>query len=57
MTQEASDLEEDCDYLAGQRETAMRSLKSMTMDSKDYDSGLAKTQEYRDSLDEFVSGR
>ena len=50
MTQEASDLLEDCDYLAGQRETAMRSLKS-AMDTEAYDSGLAKTQEYRDSLE------
>jgi formylglycine-generating enzyme required for sulfatase activity/serine/threonine protein kinase len=51
MTQEASDLEEDCDYLAGQRETAMRSLKS-AMDTEAYDSGLAKTKEYRDSLED-----
>ena len=51
MTQEASDLEEDCDYLAGQRETAMRSLKS-AMDTESYDSGLAKTKEYCDSLDD-----
>ena len=50
MTQEASDLLEDCDSLAGQRETAMRSLKSAT-DSEEYESGLAKTQEYRDSLE------
>jgi formylglycine-generating enzyme required for sulfatase activity len=51
MTQEASDLEEDCDYLAGQRETAMRSLKS-AMDTEAYDSGLAKTKEYCDLLDD-----
>jgi formylglycine-generating enzyme required for sulfatase activity len=50
MTQEASDLLEDCDSLAGQRETAMRSLKS-AMDSEEYESGLAKTKEYRDSLE------
>jgi formylglycine-generating enzyme required for sulfatase activity len=51
MTQEASDLLEDCDYLAGQRETAMRSLKS-AMDSEDYGPSLAKAKEYRDSLEE-----
>ena len=49
MTQEASDLLEDCDYLAGQRETAMRSLKS-AMDSEEFESGLAKTKEYSSSL-------
>jgi len=50
LTQEASDLLEDCDYLAGHRETVMRSLKS-SMDAEEYESGLAKTQEYRDSLE------
>jgi formylglycine-generating enzyme required for sulfatase activity len=51
MTQEASDLLEDYDSLAGQRETAMRSLKH-AMAAEAYGPGLAKAKEYRDSLEE-----
>ena len=50
MTQEASDLLEDCDALGALREMAMRSLKS-AMDSEEYKSGLAQTKEYSDSLE------
>jgi hypothetical protein len=50
VTQEASDLLEDCDYLAGLRETAMQSLKS-AMDADEFESGLAETRPYRDSLE------
>ena len=50
MTQEASDLIEDCGHLGGQRKTAMRALKS-AMDAENYEPGLAKTKEYRDSLE------
>jgi len=51
VTQEASDLLEDCDALGTLREMSMRSLKS-AMDSEEYKSGLAKTKDYRDSLEE-----
>ena len=41
---------DDCDELGALREMSMRSLKS-AMDSEEYKSGLAKTKEYRDSLE------
>jgi formylglycine-generating enzyme required for sulfatase activity len=51
MTQEASELEENCDYLACQREAAMHAMK-FAMNSKYYQAGLLDTKEYRDSLEE-----
>jgi Tol biopolymer transport system component len=51
VTQEASDLLEDCDALGTLREMSMRSLKS-AMDTEEHKSGLAKTKDYRDSLKE-----
>ena len=49
LTQEAEDLLKDCVDLAGLRKNAMRSLQS-AMDSEEYESGLADSRGYRNSL-------
>jgi serine/threonine protein kinase/formylglycine-generating enzyme required for sulfatase activity len=50
VTQDVSDLLDDCDYLADLRENVMSSLKP-AMDAENYGSWLAKTKDYRVSLE------